>query len=288
MSSLSQERTKDKNYPFDVTIKKEGNEYFLVERGNRYALGTTRFTMLFLEIFELNSRIFISQKGCFEEKLTGKARFRDYSTISFFGCDRKLQYINIDIYPRKNTKNSKVPLDIGFQFLGSEKYDSDEVVIEENIEIKLFICNSQFQKIKYSLENKLIKNIYCNSPISILPTSEFVIEGLYREGSFYPDKKYKVLCNKDRITNKKDLPTYFTTTSYRMYKESFDIKIITESLFNLDKTDNLKDKTDNLDIDFIQKAIKEVKQTKHLDCILKYIQYIFFALVIIIIKLYNL
>lgn len=292
------------HYPLDVEFKhKEGRE-FLVEKGKKYIPKFNSFIGLsmFLEIFELNSQIDISEESCFE-KLIGRARFRDIDTyISFFGCDRELRHIDIVILSSQNIKNSRKKLNNGFYFIGHEQCDyepyyGDKEVVEESVEITFFIHNLQFQKIKHSLEKKLIKNIYCDLQIF---NSEFSIDGLYVEDSLYPSFNYKILYAKERISNNKDLPENFIENGNRFYKENFYIYVQEKSSFDLDKTHNSEDenkyaeliKEDNsnivsVDDDIeITDSIKEnyVYQIKIET--LKYIPYCFWALVIIIAKLY--
>jgi hypothetical protein len=272
-------------YPFGVEFKQDGNQRFLVENGNKYTKPHSLLGLR-LEIFELNSTIEITNTGCCE-KLSGKARlYGILESISLFGCDRNLEYVDITISSEyNNIKNLRKLAPIGFVFVGWEttEFSSIGQSVGEGVSIRVYTHNLQFQKIKHLLEKNLITKLILN-----VPTSN--IEGLYE--SYYGIEKYKILGSKERIINKNYLPTDFTDTSYRLYKEKFYIHTTEKSSFDLNKTLNSEDKNECI------KLIKEdTSNTFSIDTIiylnkikinlLKYIPYCFWALVMIIAKLYS-
>ena len=275
------------DYPLDIEIIKEKEKYVILESGSEYIQVKDRQSCLglrmYLEVFELSSTISITNQSN-EETLRGKARLRGGNSISFFGCNRKLDHINVSILSQQDIKNLEEPATVGFNFCGYEtqRYDGYDDH-EESVWIELFIHNLQFQKIKNSLEKKIIKSIYCNVTIASFAsdTDKFGVDGLYVMDSLHPDYRYKILCNDERIINKKDLKTHYTKTNGRFYTENFDIVIIEKNLFDLDIGHNSDSKIEeiNLNVDHVRSVLRELEQVN------KYVHYCWLALLIIIAKL---
>jgi hypothetical protein len=298
------ERTK-LDYPLKVEFKERSGEQFLIETGIEYQpIGRGLFLWLgwHLEIFELNSISYIGENG-YSEELIGKARlFNKWSNISFFGCNRKLQYINISITSEQNINNLNKLKDTGFNVI-SEQYkgDKEELQDYEGLTVAFYIHNLQIQKIKDLLEKNLIKHISCSLSI---PVDRIYV-------NYWGDASYKILHDKKTINNEENLPEDFASNLCRFYKGGFSIEVLEKSLFDLDKnrklSDKLEEETENEnnriklkheeDIEDMKERQEEARwneerlETKEREAeqiksdTLKYLQYSFVALIFIVIIL---
>jgi hypothetical protein len=216
------------HYLLDVEFKREESRDFLVEKGIKYfATRDIDFSLLEmnLEIFEIHSEYLVDHGTKDNEYLKCKAKFRgSRESISLFGCDRKLQHIDISIFPTRFACQN--PPNNYYQFFSSEQSCKEDHDVQENVAIKFGILPYQFDTTKDFLKRGLINKIYCDLKFR----AKSLVGGLYISES---SSNYKVLCNKKRIINNKLFTNDLYEVSEDRHEEYFSIRLVEKNLFEL-------------------------------------------------------
>lgn len=208
-------------YPLDVIYIPDKDGGYLIENGDKSkkyipvsSIKTLVHSSLYLQIFypvtyRFSVGEFYGTTFYTQAKLRG-----EYDSISFFGTDRKIKNIPVEIYPSKDEL-------MQLSFLGevSEK----NIDIQEYIQISLAIPNSQFEGITKFWDNDDIGEAFLNLKKEIL-------NGLYVLDSFAPDNDYKILTDKRIVKNHQDIPKNFTdfrnSKTYYVSNDCFKLSLI--------------------------------------------------------------
>jgi|GEM_PF-5276630 len=213
-------------YPLDVIFIPDKEGGYLIEGENKdkkyrpvlleriLGLGRIYFKILFPFTYNF------SAGECPGTAFYTKAKMAtEDDSISFFGTNREIKNIDIEIFPT----------DEGMQliFRGdlSQKYDWD--FDEEYIFISMAIAHEQFEKIFSLWNDDNIDEIICS-------IERKQINGLYYLDSFSPDYEYKILRDRRIVKNYQDMPDHFTdfenSKTYYVSNDCFRLKIKKQKL----------------------------------------------------------
>lgn len=247
----------DKNeYPLDIVFVPDEDGGHLIEGGKKYipisSLATTFFAPLSLRIvspitYEFSVGEFHGRTIYTEAEMIG------WDSISFFGTDRKIDRMSVEIYPIKEDEDIEDEV-MQLQFRGGLSEGSMD--IEEHIQISLAVPNSQFEGIMRLLDRDNIDEIF-------LSLKQEIINGLYNYQSFIPWNEFKILPNKKMVKNFQDLPEnfsdFYNSQTYYVSKDCFRLKIRNKTPF---KTNEEQSDEDEKDILSKEEAInvREIKE----------------------------
>ena len=234
---------KPNHYPYKLRLIKNRDDDVLIEEkeennstyiGEYYPVNYKHYGIsrkIYLDISELHSTTSINQNSL-TEVLRGKAYFSDYSdSISFFGTDRKLHFINIEIIHCDKENREGFYLNVQEKSNWESDFGKDEECNEE-VQVNFCISEKKFSKIKHLIYRKGIKKIKCNFLIS---DKDFGVKGLYHStiSRIAPFNQYKILLSKEQVINKDELPESFTSIKYfsEFYEKDFSFYIEEEESF---------------------------------------------------------
>ncbi len=164
-----------------------------------------------------------SKERCLSAEISGTANLNTNHEISLFGIDKKIHVFEIRIIKFSEVNNLKQkPTKDFFSMHVSEPYsfiDDDNNEKYENLsgEVEFFVAihEKSFKRMVHYIENGLIKEFYFTPEVQN-------IKGLYLSFS-----EYKILLEKESVTNHEDLPETFYTIDRGSMIEDFSIKFKT-------------------------------------------------------------
>lgn len=193
----------------------------------------------------------------------------DDNSISFFGTDRKIERMSVDIYPGNEVMQ--------LQFRGGLSERS--IDIEEYIQISLAVPNSQFEGIMRLWDHDNIDEIF-------LSLKKEIINGLYMLDTCAPWDEFKVLPDKKMVKNYQDLPENFSDfknfETYYVSNDCFKLTIRKKKLLKTNEEQNHEHEEDYFTKeDVIKNDIQEKNQIALFNKLNEIKEYTRYAVVII-------